>query len=170
MSSEESIWDQSAQQFQQIFGQGWAQAVQSFQKIDLAAPGAATPAPVQLSPAKLQTLQQQYLEEAKALWAQGLQGKPEVKDKRFAGEGWAANPVAAFSAAAYLLNARTLMGLADAVEADEKTRARIRFGVEQWMAAMAPSNFLAFNAEAQKKPSKPKARALPRACRTCCTT
>jgi polyhydroxyalkanoate synthase len=37
-----------------------------------------------------------------------------------------ANPVAAFSAAAYLLNARTLMGLADAVETDAKTRARIR--------------------------------------------
>jgi len=59
--------------------------------------------------------------------------------------------VAAYSAAAYLLNARTLMGLAEAVEADPKTRARIRFGVEQWIAAMAPSNYLAFNAEAQKK-------------------
>jgi polyhydroxyalkanoate synthase len=32
-----------------------------------------------------------------------------------------------------------------------KTRARIRFAVEQWIAAMAPSNFLVFNAEAQKK-------------------
>ena len=56
--------------------------------------------------------------------------------------------MATFSAAAYLLNARTLMGLADAVETDAKTRARIRFAVEQWIAAMAPSNFLAFNAEA----------------------
>lgn len=43
------------------------------------------------------------------------------------------------------------MGLADAVETDAKTRARIRFAVEQWIAAMAPSNFLVFNAEAQKK-------------------
>jgi len=43
------------------------------------------------------------------------------------------------------------MGMVDAVEADEKTRARIRFGVEQWLAAMSPSNFLAFNADAQKK-------------------
>lgn len=125
---------------------------------------------MQLSPAKLQALQEQYLKEAQALWSQSLQGTPEVKDRRFSGDGWASNPVAAFSAAAYLLNARTLMGLADAVEGDEKTRARIRFGVEQWMAAMAPSNFLAFNAEAQKKPSRPRARALPRACKTCCTT
>ena len=146
----ESPWDQSAQQFQQIFGQSWAQALQAFQKMDM---GAAAPAAPQLqfSPTKLQSLQQQYVEEAKALWAQGLSGAPEVKDRRFVGEGWASNPVAAFSAAAYLLNARTLMGLADAVESDEKTKARIRFGVEQWMAAMAPSNFLAFNADAQKK-------------------
>jgi polyhydroxyalkanoate synthase len=59
--------------------------------------------------------------------------------------------VAAFSAAAYLLNARALMGLADAVESDAKTKARIRFAVEQWMAASSPSNFMALNAEAQKR-------------------
>ena len=146
----ESPWAESAQQLQQIFGQSWAQALQSFQKLDLGTPAPAAPA-VQFSPAKLQALQQQYLKEAQELWAQGLQGTPQVKDKRFSGDAWASNPVAAFSAAAYLLNARTLMGLADAVESDEKTKARIRFGVEQWMAAMSPSNFLAFNAEAQKK-------------------
>jgi polyhydroxyalkanoate synthase len=74
-----------------------------------------------------------------------------LKDRRFAGEAWSHNPVAAYTAAAYLLNARTLMGLADAVESDAKTRARIQFAVEQWVAASSPSNFLAFNAEAQKK-------------------
>ncbi|WP_182118592.1 class I poly(R)-hydroxyalkanoic acid synthase [Acidovorax sp. FHTAMBA] len=155
----ESPWAESAQQFQKIFGQSWAQALQSFQKLDL---GTQVPAaaPLKLSQNKLQALQQQYLKDAQELWAQGLQGIPEVKDKRFAGEGWASNPVAAFSAAAYLLNARTLMGLADAVEADEKTKARIRFGVEQWMAAMAPSNFLAFNAEAQKKAIETKGESI----------
>jgi polyhydroxyalkanoate synthase len=59
--------------------------------------------------------------------------------------------MAAFSAASYLLNTRTLMGMAEAVEADDKTRARIRFAVEQLAAAAAPSNFLALNADAQKK-------------------
>ena len=146
----ESPWTESAQHFQQILGQSWAQALNSLQKMDLGTQGPA-PVPLKLSQTKLQELQQQYLKEAGELWTQGLQGKPELKDKRFAGDGWASNPVAAFSAAAYLLNARTLMGMTEAVEADEKTRARIRFGVEQWMAAMAPSNFLAFNAEAQKK-------------------
>jgi polyhydroxyalkanoate synthase len=59
--------------------------------------------------------------------------------------------MAAYAAAVYMLNARTLMGMAEAVEADAKTRNRIRFAVEQWVAAAAPSNYLAFNAEAQKK-------------------
>jgi polyhydroxyalkanoate synthase subunit PhaC len=76
---------------------------------------------------------------------------PSLGDRRFAAPAWGSNPVAAYAAAAYLLNARTLMGLADAVDADAKTKTRIRFAVEQWMAAAAPSNFLAFNAEAQKK-------------------
>lgn len=155
----EALWAQGAQQFQQIFGGSWAKALQSFQNLDLGGPPGKVPA-VQLSPAKLQALQEQYLKEAQALWSQSLQGTPEVKDRRFSGDGWASNPVAAFSAAAYLLNARTLMGLADAVEGDEKTRARIRFGVEQWMAAMAPSNFLAFNAEAQKKAIETKGESI----------
>ena len=155
----EALWAQGAQQFQQIFGDSWAKALQSFQNLDLGGPPGKVPA-VQLSPAKLQALQEQYLKEAQALWSQSLQGTPEVKDRRFSGDGWASNPVAAFSAAAYLLNARTLMSLADAVEGDEKTRARIRFGVEQWMAAMAPSNFLAFNAEAQKKAIETKGESI----------
>lgn len=155
----EALWAQGAQQFQQIFGDSWAKALQAFQNLDLGGPPGKVPA-VQLSPAKLQALQEQYMKEAQALWSQSLQGTPEVKDRRFSGDGWASNPVAAFSAAAYLLNARTLMGLADAVEGDEKTRARIRFGVEQWMAAMAPSNFLAFNAEAQKKAIETKGESI----------
>jgi polyhydroxyalkanoate synthase len=51
----------------------------------------------------------------------------------------------------YLLNARTLMRMAEAIEGDEKTRNRIRFAVEQWVAAAAPTNFFALNVEAQQK-------------------
>ncbi len=146
-------WAEGARQFQRLFGDGWAQALKSMQPVDLGALSTATQphAPVSFAPDKLAALQQQYLEEARALWSAGLQKPAPVADRRFASEAWAQNPLSSFSAAAYLLNARTLMGLADAVEGDEKARARIRFGVEQWMAAMSPSNFLAFNAEAQKK-------------------
>jgi polyhydroxyalkanoate synthase len=79
------------------------------------------------------------------MFSHGFATPAATADKRFSGEAWGSNPIAAYSAAVYLLNARTMLGLADAVEADAKTRNRIRFAVEQWMAAAAPSNFLAFS-------------------------
>ena len=96
-------------------------------------------------------LQQDYVQEATALWNQSLQGNPPLKDRRFKGAAWAENPLASFNAAVYLLNARTLMAMAEAAQGDAKTKNRIRFAVEQWVAAAAPSNYLAFNAEAQQK-------------------
>ena len=153
MNSDAS-WAEGARQFQQMASDGWNKMLQALQPMDLGAMTTAVQpqAPVRFSPDKLAALQKQYMEDARALWGQSLQ--PQAKapaDKRFAGEGWAKNPLSAFSAAAYQLQARALMGLADAVDGDEKTRARIRFGLEQWLAAMAPSNFLVFNADAQKK-------------------
>jgi polyhydroxyalkanoate synthase subunit PhaC len=151
---------QVAEQFQQAFAHSWTQALQSFQALQAgqagvglpAAPGA--PPEIRLEPEKLEALQKQYMQEALALFTQGLthpSESPTLGDRRFAAPAWGSNPVAAYAAAAYLLNARTLMGLVDAVDSDAKTKSRIRFAVEQWMAAAAPSNFLAFNAEAQKK-------------------
>jgi len=150
------FWAQSAQQFQQTLSENWTKTFASFQNMDLGAAGASlsdvtTPPPkVNFSPEKMQELQQQYLKEAANLFTQGAQASVQAADRRFAADAWGANPVAAFSAATYLLNSRTLMGMAEAVEADEKTRARIRFAVEQLSAAAAPSNFMALNAEAQK--------------------
>jgi len=151
-------WSKIQQEFQQKLTQSWGQALQAFQTMDL---GGIVPADGQaalpVSPKlkfeqdKLKQLQAQYLEEAAALWNGGLQGGSPLKDRRFSSEAWAQNPVASFTAGSYLLNARTLMGLAEAVDADAQTQNRIRFAVEQWVAATAPSNFLAFNAEAQKK-------------------
>ena len=153
-TSAPDFWAQMNEGFQQSLSKSWGQAMQHFQTIDL---GGLKPSwdpalpQLKFSPEKLQTLQSQYFKDASELWNQGLQNSLQVKDRRFSGEAWTANPLAAFNAATYLLNARTLMGLADAVDADDKTRMRIRFAVEQWVAAAAPSNFLAFNAEAQKK-------------------
>ena len=153
-TSTPEFWSSMSEGFQQNLSKSWGQAMQHFQTLDLGGlkPGvdAALP-PIKFSPEKLQTLQGQYFKDASELWNQSLHNSLQVKDRRFSGEAWSANPMAAFNAATYLLNARTLMGLADAVEGDEKTRNRIRFAVEQWVAAAAPSNFLAFNAEAQKK-------------------
>ena len=148
------FWTQMSEGFQQNLSQSWGEAMKHLQNIDLGGlrPRADAPAAqLKFSPEKLQTLQGQYFKDASDLWNQSLHSSLQVKDRRFSGEAWAANPVAAFNAATYLLNARTLMGLADAVDADDKTRTRVRFAIEQWVAAAAPSNFLAFNAEAQKK-------------------
>ena len=141
-------WNQAAEQFKKQFGDSWNQALASFQNMDLGQAGLKN---LQFSSNKLSELQKNYIDEATRLWNDSLHANPSLKDRRFSGEAWSHNPIAAYTAAAYLLNARTLMGLADAVDADAKTRARIQFAVEQWVAASAPSNFLAFNAEAQKK-------------------
>ncbi len=141
-------WAQAAQQFQSLMGDMLAKAMQQAGGGAPESPATAPLPALAFTPEKLQELQKQYLSEMGTLWSQNMQQSLQ-RDKRFAGEAWSSNPVAAFSAATYLLNARTLMGLADAVQGDEKTRARVRFAVEQWMAASSPSNFLAFNAEAQ---------------------
>ncbi len=163
------FWLKSAEQLQQTFAGNWTAAMQSLQGLvppqllqDGLAVAPTQPPQISFSPVKLQELQQQYLQEAIELWTQTLAGKPAGTDKRFAGQAWSTNPVAAYSAASYLLNARTLMGLADAVQADEKTRARLRFAVEQWIAASAPSNFLAFNVEAQQKAVETKGESIAR--------
>ena len=56
---------------------------------------------------QLTQLQSEYAQEAMALWQQGLQDNPKLKDRRFTAEPWQHNPLSAFSAAMYLLNART---------------------------------------------------------------
>ena len=153
--------------FQQALSEGWTKALESLQQSAVQGasafngggmplwqlpPAAKLPElpKVSIAPEKLQSIQQQYVAEATELWRRGLEARPEG-DRRFAGEAWGSNPLAAFSAAVYLLNGRTLLGMAEAIDADEKTKARMRFAVEQWMAAASPSNSLAFNAEAQKK-------------------
>ncbi|MFN5723915.1 MAG: class I poly(R)-hydroxyalkanoic acid synthase [Betaproteobacteria bacterium] len=110
-------------------------------------------------------LQQNYLQEMGSLWNQALgstHDQAPIKDRRFSSEAWTANPMAAFTARAYLLNARTLMEMAEAVEGDAKTKARVRFAVQQWIDAASPSNFLALNPEAQQKAVQTQGQSIAR--------
>jgi polyhydroxyalkanoate synthase len=129
---------------------------------------------------RLTALQGDYLKNAADLWNQSLaaaarpkgasggadgaadagKAAPPLADRRFAGAEWLKNPAAAFNAQLYLLNARTLMQLAEAVEGDAKTKARIRFGVQQWIDAASPSNYLAFNPEALAKAVQTKGESI----------
>jgi polyhydroxyalkanoate synthase len=111
---------------------------------------------------QLGVIQQDYLQQAAALWNQALETPDQVKpqDRRFAAPEWSNNPASAFMASMYLLNARTLQRLADSLQGDEKARQRVRFAVQQWADAAAPSNFLAFNPEVLKKAVETKGESL----------
>src|SRR6478736_5175278 len=115
----EANWAEAAQQFQQQLGQYWGKALQSFQE---AVPTNGGITSLQFAPDKLKSLQEAHLREASELWNQGLQQGPASKDKRFAGDAWSRNPVA----------------------------------------ASAPSNFMALNAEAQQKAIETKGESIAR--------
>jgi polyhydroxyalkanoate synthase len=119
--------------------------------------GLSVPMPV------LAEVQSNYLKQATELWNQTLehgQGAAPAGDRRFAAPAWAANPAAAYTAQMYLLNARTLMQMADSLKGDAKTKQRIRFGVQQWLDAASPNNFLALNPDAQRKALETKGESI----------
>ena len=110
-------------------------------------------------------LQSSYLKQSSELWNQTLLAGPAVPaaapaDRRFSGHEWAANPAAAYTAQMYLLNARTLLQMADHLEGDAKTRQRIRFAVQQFIDAASPSNYLALNPDAQRKAIESKGESI----------
>ena len=109
---------------------------------------------------KLQQLQQTYAQELSQLWLQGMVPPTIATDRRFASDEWQRQPMSGFAAALHLINTRMLMGMAEAMQTDAKTKARVTFAVEQWAAAAAPSNFLAFNPDAQKKAIETKGESI----------
>ena len=110
-------------------------------------------------------LQGDYLKNVTEVWNDALQrlqqgeAKP-LPDRRFAAQPWLQNPAAAYTAQMYLLNARTLMQMAESVQGDAKTKARIRFAVQQWVDATSPSNFLASNPDALQKAVETKGESI----------
>ena len=114
-------------------------------------------------------LQSSYLKQSSELWNQTLLAGPAAAsaapsaapaDRRFSGQDWSANPAAAYTAQMYLLNARTLLQMADHLEGDAKTRQRIRFAVQQFIDAASPSNYLALNPDAQRKAIESKGESI----------
>ena len=111
-----------------------------------------------LPPEALAEAQRDYMAEAGTIWNRLLQPPAEhapIADRRFAAGEWSSQPSSAFLAELYLLNARTLTRLADSLEGDEKTRARIRFAVLQWIDAASPSNY---RAECRSRAGRRRAR------------
>ncbi|MDM5180928.1 class I poly(R)-hydroxyalkanoic acid synthase [Massilia sp. DJPM01] len=116
-----------------------------------------------IPPQALESLRNDYLQKAAGLWQEFLAGKtPALADRRFAAPEWLSNPMSAYSAASYLLNAEFLTAMADAVESAPRERQKIRFAVQQMVDAMSPANFLATNPEAQQKLIETKGESLTR--------
>lgn len=183
-------WGQLGQSIPQFWQEQWSKSLQSLQQLQVTAPaglsimsglgGGSSPwagimeamqsampqmasaasQPVQFDASKLQGLQQEYVKAFQSLTDAHTIQAMLAKDKRFSQPEWAANPVAALAAANYLLASRILTGMAAAVQGDDKSRNRVRFAVEQWVAAMAPSNFLALNADALNKVVETKGESL----------
>lgn len=121
------------------FGQSVGQSLQSLANLSL---------PFE----DLNRIRDDYVQQATDLWNRGIESPETVplSDARFAAADWQNNGWARVTAAFYLLNARTLSRMADALQGDEKSRQRVRFAVQQWAAASSPANFLALNPEAQR--------------------
>ena len=97
-----------------------------------------------IPPERLAEIQKEYFSEFAQL-ATNPEGI-EVKDRRFSGKAWHSS-WSKMIAATYLLNSRHLMALAEAVDADDKMKAKILFTTEQMIDALSPSNFIATNPE-----------------------
>jgi polyhydroxyalkanoate synthase subunit PhaC len=114
-----------------------------------------------IDPTAMSQLQKDYMQELSGLWKEALASKaPALPDRRFAASEWQTNPMHAFNAAAYLLNARFLMSMGEAIDATPHAKRRIRFAIQQMVDAMSPANFLATNPEAQKKIIETKGESL----------
>ncbi len=117
--------------------------------------------PVSLDNERLLALQQQYLDAAQQLWRDAA--KPDgvaLNDRRFDAQEWQQNPLMRYVCAQYLLNAQTLLAMAEAVDSDAKTHARLEFYLRQLINAGSPANFLATNPEALRLAAATEGKSL----------
>ncbi|MDO8652989.1 MAG: class I poly(R)-hydroxyalkanoic acid synthase [Undibacterium sp.] len=115
----------------------------------------------EIDPATMKQLQSEYFLEYGKLWQDFLTSKaPKFHDKRFASSDWHDQVTHSYNVSSYLLNGRFLMSMAEAVQAPEKIRQKIRFAVQQIIDAMSPANFLVSNPEAQAKLIESKGESL----------
>ena len=128
--------------------------------------GALADAAAQIDPVTLEGLRASYMQKAMQLWQDLAAMKtPVLNDRRFAAPEWSANPLSAFGAASYLLNAEFLTAMANAVQATPREQHKIRFAVQQMVDAMSPANFLATNPEAQQHMIDSKGESLTKGLR-----
>lgn len=77
-------------------------------------------------------------------------GLPALRDRRFSNEAWAENPQLHLLAHIYALSSETVEKMTEQLGLPTKLQNRLQFSVDQWLSAIAPSNFFTLNAEALK--------------------
>lgn len=109
------------------------------------------PVPVSIAPDKLTEIQAEFVREWLRITESLQQGElaPPV-DRRFASKAWAASPASLLAAHTYLLSAKAMDQMVDALQVSEPVRNRLRFSTMQWTEAIAPSNFMATNPDVQQ--------------------
>lgn len=95
------------------------------------------------------SLQDKFLHGFQQVFHQVATGTlPEIMDKRFSSDAWKQNPQLLSLAHLYLLSSQMIMEMVEQVEMEAMSKDRLLFWVNQWLNAIAPSNFFALNADA----------------------
>src|SRR5690606_9281637 len=117
--------------------------------------------PVSLAPDDLARIQSEFTREWNEICHAACHGRLEApKDRRFSAPAWRDSGPHLLLAHAYLLSARALQRMAESAQVPESLRERLRFAVMQWVEALAPSNFLALNPDAQRRAFETGGQAL----------
>lgn len=110
---------------------------------------------------ELDAIQAHYNQEWSRISLQTLMLQPfSFTDRRFAGKHWS-QPIYGSVASYYLANSGLVMQLFEAMPiAEDRDRRRLRFMLDQLIAAHAPSNFLACNPEALQRSAETQGASL----------
>ncbi|MBS0322099.1 MAG: class I poly(R)-hydroxyalkanoic acid synthase [Proteobacteria bacterium] len=111
--------------------------------------------PPPLAPSALVTATERFASQLQSLWSAvltaGTAAPPEIADhaddRRFAAHEWHTLPYFSWLRQSYLLYGDYLRALAADVDAAPHDRERLRFVVDQYLDAIAPTNFVATNPE-----------------------
>jgi polyhydroxyalkanoate synthase len=100
-----------------------------------------------LQPARLLQVQFDAARQWGAFWTRTLTGAPtdRPRDRRFAAPAWQDDPWYRTTRDAYLLASEQLRGVVETHEGNTQSRAMVRFLLDQYLNAIAPSNFAATN-------------------------
>lgn len=119
------------------------------------------PVPVGISPEALAEIQTQFSRGWQKVLAAAHDGSlSSPSDRRFRAQAWSANQGSMLMAHAYMLSAEAMQSMVEAAQMPTAMRDRMRFSVQQWLDAWAPSNFLATNPDALQAVIDSKGKSL----------